>query len=82
MASLPIENLIQQLNSVSATDQEEIINNVPWLRERLIKLIQSDLISMKSENIFDEITKTREFIFSKYGEMPDCIQYIREDRAR
>lgn len=80
--SLPLEKMIQALNSIPVKDREKIINNVPWLKRRLVELIQKDLISMKPETIFDEITKTREFIFSKHGKMPDCIDYIREDRLR
>ncbi|MFH0702149.1 MAG: hypothetical protein V2B14_01240 [bacterium] len=80
--SISVEKLIQELNSLPNEEQEKIIKNVPWLKNRLIDLIQRDLISIKSENIFDEITQIREFLYFKYGEMPDCIDYIREDRSR
>jgi len=80
--SLPLEKLISELNAISPVQQEKIINGVPWIKQKLIKLIQSDLINLETVNIYDEITKTRELIYSKYGEMPDCTAYIREDRLR
>jgi len=80
--SLPIENLIQELNSVPVSFRDKIINNVPWLKEKLVKLIENDLITMETKNIFDEITKTREYLHAKHGQAPDCTDYIREDRSR
>ncbi len=80
--TIALEKLISELNMVSPAQQEKIINNVPWLKQKLINLIQSDLINLETINVFDEITKTRELIYSKYGEMPDCTDYIGEDRSR
>lgn len=80
--SLPIEKLINELNSVPTNEREKIIDNVPWLKEKLIHIIQKDLISLETKNIFDEITQTRELLFSKYGNLPDCVDLIREDRSR
>lgn len=80
--SIPLEKLISELNAISPAQQEKIINNVPWLKQKLINLIQNDLINLEAINIYDEITQTREFLYKKYGEMPDCTQYIREDRSR
>lgn len=80
--SIPLEKLISELNAVPPAQQAKIINGVPWIKKKLINLIQNDLINLETVNIYDEITKTRELLYSKYGEMPDCTVYIREDRAR
>lgn len=82
MMSMPLEKLISELNSVSPVQQEKIINSVPWIKQKLIRLIESDLINLDAKNVFDEITKTRELLYTKYGEMPDCTKFIREDRQR
>ncbi len=80
--SIPLEKLINELNTVPLAQQEKIISSVPWLKQKLINLIQSDLINLETINIYDEIAKTREVLYSKYGKLPDCTDYIREDRSR
>jgi hypothetical protein len=80
--SLPLEKLIHELNALSPDERNTVIKNVPWLKEQLIALIQNDLINLEAKNIFDEITRLRESTFAQYGQLPDCVDFIRADRAR
>lgn len=76
--SLPLENLINELNSVNSQDQEKIIDNVSWLKQKCIGQKPAD----QSTDVFREIDEIRKQLYQKYGELPDCTEWIREDRER
>lgn len=51
--------------------------------EELLDRLQSDQsdISLRKE-VVREIDHLRERLFARYGEMPDSVELLREDRAR
>jgi len=43
---------------------------------------RSEATLFERKNVVSEINTLREHLFSKYGEMPDSSDLVREDRAR
>lgn len=76
--SLPIEKLINELNSVNPQDQEKIIDKVLWLKQK----IKQEKPDQTDQNVFEEVEKLRERLYKKYGTFPDSTELIREDRNR
>jgi len=51
--------------------------------ERLIeKWEQNEANLLQRKDVVQGIDSLREYLFSKYGEMPDSSNLVREDRAR
>ncbi len=70
--------------------QEELFD---WLRteakrrnlediESVIQELQRDEERRRRHEVGKRIDKLREEIYAKYGEMPDSVELIREDRQR
>jgi predicted CopG family antitoxin len=59
-------------------------------RKRGVKTVEELLDRMQSlethiplrENVVRQIDVLRERLFARYGEMPDSVELVREDRAR
>jgi predicted CopG family antitoxin len=56
------------------------LNSVESLLEELKKTAEDGLKQRK--NAVRRIDDLRESLFAKYGEMPDSVELLREDRAR
>jgi hypothetical protein len=46
----------------------------------LLQLLETDLAPR--ENVVRQIDLLRDRLFARYGEMPDSVELLREDRAR
>jgi len=42
--SISLEKLISELNAIPPAEQENVINSVPWLKQKLISLIQPNCV--------------------------------------